>query len=209
MGKPFKVFGLGLNKTGTSSLKVALRRLGYDHCRRQGRLAHAWFDGERDEVFAVADRFESFEDWPWPLMYRELFERYGDGARYILTTRKSPEIWVESLKKHTVVTRAGGVIRKKIYGYRYPHGAEAAHMDVYRAHNDAVRAYFLHHAPHLFLEVCWENGDGWPELCDFLLEPRRDTPFPHANRKGTAAPDPEVVAENEKRIRRQLRNLKG
>lgn len=209
MGKAFKVFGLGLNKTGTSSLKVALRRLGYEHFRRQGRMAHAYFERDWDALFKVTDDFESFEDWPWPLMYRELFARYGDSARYILTTRKSPGVWVESLKKHAVATKSGGIIRKNIYGYRYPHGVEAAHMAFYEAHNAAVRAFFAEHAPHLFLEVCWENGDGWPELCDFLLEPRRGKQFPHANKEGTAPPDPEVIAENERRIKRHLRNLKG
>lgn len=207
MAKPFKVFGIGLNKTGTSSLKVALRRLGFNHCRRQGRLAHACFEGDWPTLFETTDAFESFEDWPWPLMYRELFARYGDSARFVLTTRKSPEIWVESLKKHARVTKSGGIIRKKIYGYRYPHGVEAAHMAFYEKHNAEVRAFFAEQAPHLLLDVCWENGDGWPELCTFLGEPLRRTKFPHANREGSATPDPEVIAENERRIRRQLRNL--
>ena len=207
MAKPFKVFGIGLNKTGTSSLKIALRRLGFNHCRRQGRLAHAYFEQDWPTLFEVSDALESFEDWPWPLMYRELFERYGDSARFVLTTRKTPEIWVESLKKHARVTRSSGIIRKNVYGYRYPHGVEAAHMAFYEKHNAEVRAFFAEHAPHLLLEVCWENGDGWAELCKFLDEPLRKTRFPHANREGSAHADPEVIAENERRIKRQLRNL--
>jgi len=206
MVKSFKVFGIGLNKTGTSSLKVALRRLGYQHCRRQGQLAHAYFEADWPILFAETDQFESFEDWPWPLMYREIFERYGDSARFILTTRKSPEIWLESLKKHARATRSGGIIRKQIYGERYPQGAEAAYLDRYNVHNAEVRQFFAD-KPTLFREFCWENGDGWAELCDFLGEPARKSAFPHANNNVSVTPNPDVVALNDRRIARQLRGL--
>jgi hypothetical protein len=30
--------------------------------------------------------------------------------------------------------------------------------------------------------VCWENGDGWKELANFLEKPVPDQPFPHINK---------------------------
>ena len=95
MGKT-KVIGIGLNKTGTTTLGVCMRRLGYRHlsCRRD--LLKLYRTGQVDKVMAYMDGFDSFEDWPYPLMYRELWERYGDSARYILTTRASTGVWLRS-----------------------------------------------------------------------------------------------------------------
>ena len=92
--KPCKVFGIGLNKTGTKTLQRALLGLGYQRhqsCRRD--LLAAYRAGRIEDVFAVTDANESFEDWPYPLLFRDLYFRYGDGARYILTTRRDAAVW--------------------------------------------------------------------------------------------------------------------
>jgi hypothetical protein len=67
-----KVFGVGLNKTGTTTLGVCLRSLGFRHvsCRRD--LLESFRNRNLERVFAVADAHDSFADWPWPLMYGEL-----------------------------------------------------------------------------------------------------------------------------------------
>ncbi|HMB75044.1 MAG TPA: sulfotransferase, partial [Kiloniellaceae bacterium] len=52
----------------------------------------------------------------------------------------------------------------------------------YNAHNARVREFFrTQNAEHVFLEVCWENGDAWPELSSFLNLPAPSSPFPHTN----------------------------
>ena len=43
---------------------------------------------------------------------------------------------------------------------------------------EAVRAFF----GSALIELCWERGDGWAELCRAIGEPAPDEPFPHANR---------------------------
>lgn len=120
MTKPHKVFGIGLNKTGTSSLKRALVTLGYNHCVQRGQMTHKYFNNRYGLIFQTIDLFDSFEDWPWPLMYRQIFEKYGESARYILTYRTSPQAWLESLKAHTLVTNPDNNPRKRIFGYDYP-----------------------------------------------------------------------------------------
>src|SRR5579859_2611094 len=99
-----KIFGIGLNKTGTTTLGACLTRLGYRHgsCRRD--LLIAYREGRLDEIFAETDRLDSFEDWPYPLIYRELFFRYGEGAKFILTRRATPRIWLRSLMRHALRT---------------------------------------------------------------------------------------------------------
>ena len=97
-----KVFGIGLNKTGTTTLGTCLERLGYDHVSCRADLLADWRAGRKDTVFAVTDAHQSFEDWPWPLMYRDLSARYGTDAKFILTLRRSPEVWLRSLKMHAL-----------------------------------------------------------------------------------------------------------
>jgi hypothetical protein len=203
-----KVFGLGLNKTGTTSLGISLSRLGFRHvsCRRD--LLQLYRAGDLTAIFRVCDQYEAFDDWPYPLMYRELFDRYRDRARYVLTTRSTPERWLASLKSHALRTLPEAHCRKLAYGFDYPHGYEREHLALYESHNAAVRAHFQSAgASHLLLEVCWENGDGWPQLCRFLKcrLPRR--PFPHANKSSDATPNPAHVARNQANIARQLAQL--
>src|SRR5437016_2770727 len=129
-----KVFGIGLNKTGTTTLTECLKQFGYRHlsCRRD--LLIALREGRLDDIFAVIDQYESFEDWPYPLMYQELHARYPD-AFFILTTRTSPKVWIESLKNHSLHTHPTAHCRKLAYGYDYPHGFENEHIAIYEAHN--------------------------------------------------------------------------
>ncbi len=208
MSKPHKVFGIGLNKTGTSSLKRALMTLGYNHCPLRGQMTYKFFNNRFDQIFEVADDFDSFEDWPWPLMYRQVFEKYGETARYVLTRRNSPEAWLESLKVHSLITNPQNNPRKKIFGFDYPHGAENQHIAIYENHLVEVRKYFADQgAAHLLHEVCWEDGDGWQEICDFLEEPVPDTPFPHVNRRNVSPSDAARLNENKRLIAAQLQRL--
>ncbi len=206
--KPFKVFGIGLNRTGTSTLKLALRRLGYHHCRRQQRLVNHYFQGDVAAILAETTAHDSFEDWPWPLMYEQVFAHYGERARFILTARTTPEIWLNSLKSHALST-PNKRLRQKIYGHAYPHGAEEAHMEYYEHHNAGVLDFFTrNNAAHLVHQMCWEDGDSWPELCDFLNEPLPKMPFPHVNKGEEAQIDQAIRKSNEESIAAQIQHLR-
>lgn len=205
---PLKVFGLGLNKTGTTTLGKCLRQLGFSHvsCRRD--LLQRLRAGDLEPIFQVIERYDCFEDWPFPLMYRELLERYGERARYVLTMRSSPQRWLESLKSHSLRTPPEEQCRTLAYGYDYPHGYEREHLALYERHNRDVRAFFRERqAEHILLEVCWEHGDGWQKLCDFVGRPVPNVPFPHANSAADHVVEPEVLAENQIKIARQLASL--
>ncbi len=201
-----KVFGIGLNKTGTTSLKLAFEKLGYRHLARKPRLLKYWKRREYDAIFEWIEDYETFEDWPWPLMVPELVDRYPD-AKFILTRRASPEKWVESLKRHAERTNPDNNPRQTIFGRSYPHGYEAEHIRYYQDHLNRVQGLFAAR-PDKFLELCWEEGDGWRELCDFLALPVPRKAFPHANKSTSADSDPEVLHENQRRIQLQLKNLK-
>ena len=89
---PTKVVGIGLNKTGTKTLRACLRHWGSDHisCSREG--FDLWTAANREALMHIVERHQSFEDWPWPLVYREIDRRFP-GTKFVLTRRTTPEAW--------------------------------------------------------------------------------------------------------------------
>lgn len=57
--------------------------------------------------------------------------------------------------------------RKLAYGYNYPYKNEQEHIEMYRKHSHNIRRYFKNRSRD-FIELCWENGDGFEELSNFL-----------------------------------------
>ena len=205
-----KVFGIGLNKTGISTLKQCFRVLGYTHKTHDRDLLVDYREGRMDRIETAMEAHDSFEAWPWGLMYREIFERYGREARYILTLRKTPDTWLTSLKNHSLQSNPDENSRYLAYGYDYPHGYEAEHLAIYRKHEADVRAFFAKHGASDCLKVlCWEKGDGWEDVCDFLGHDIPDRAFPHANKTANrlAQVDPERLARNQAAIEAQLKRI--
>ncbi len=180
-----KIFGIGLPKTGTTSLGKCLDILGY---RRLDFDYPAFVDlvnGRLSDVLKKTETMDSARDLPWCLIYRELADKYPD-ARFVLTVRKSPEAWRESLRKHNSrpenrAYRDTPVDLTQKLPNMFSYLGHSGLIDAYLAHNSAVSEFFASQS-HRLLTVCWENGDGWPELCRFLDQP---TPgriaFPHEN----------------------------
>lgn len=174
-----KVFCIGFHKTGTTSLEVALRKLGY---RVRGSL------GTRDPdiaskvhemAYAMVPAYDAFEDNPWPVLYRELDERFP-GSRFILTRRPS-EAWIRSQVKDFATSETP--MRRWIYGENAgcPEGNEAVYVARYERHNREVLEYFRGR-PDDLLVIDFPNADGWGPLCRFLGHEVPDEPFPHANK---------------------------
>jgi len=175
-----KVFGIGLIKTGTTSLGAALAELGYRHTsqRRNALLEHVR-RGELEPIYRWVDRHDSFDDWPWPFLYEPLSETYPR-SRFILTVRRDPETWLDSVLRHCQREGASPG-RAMFFGHEMPEGNEEAYLARYLEHNEAVRRHFRH-SPERLLEVCWEDGDGWEPLCRFLgLRAPQRKAFPALN----------------------------
>ena len=100
-----KVIGAGFGRTGTTSLKAALERLGFDPCYHMTEVfAHpdhadfwvaAW-RGEPVDWDGVLGDYEATLDWPACTFYEELMEQHPD-ARVLLSVR-DPERWYESTR---------------------------------------------------------------------------------------------------------------
>lgn len=174
-----KIVGIGLNKTGTKSLGYCIQQWGFRHVSLCEEAFELWRSGDVPKLLTLVGHYDSFEDWPWPLVYKSIDKRFS-GSKFILTKRKDPETWFESLCAHA--DRTGPTIyRKYIYGYEMPHGHKNHHIKIYLDHLSSCREYFKKR-PNDFLEVCWEEGDGWSQLSSFLQLECPPIPFPHENK---------------------------
>lgn len=178
-----KVFGIGWAKTGTTTLGVCLRELGFRHQSARLDLVDDFAEGNLHRILDVAGAHDSFEDWPWPLVFRELDEAFP-AAKFVLTTRE-PRSWLASYRNMLASqgTASPALTRRRriLYGLPFPNVTDTQLLARVRRHEDEVKAWFRVR-PDDLLVVDWASGDGWAALCSFLQRPVPDTPFPHANR---------------------------
>lgn len=181
-----KVFGIGYPKTGTTTLGACFRKLGYKHKTFDMQLATEICRGNYIAAIEAAKHYESFEDWPWFLCYETLDKAYPN-AKFILTIRKNSDAYVSSLYKHR---KKQGVFESSfqeppwwqdVFGYAPDYWNKDFFQEQYTSHNSSVINYF-HNQPHKLLIVCWEKGDNWRALCDFLSVTAPQAPFPHLNK---------------------------
>lgn len=181
--KETKVFCIGFQKTGTSSMRDALRQLGYRVAGvygREGTLAELHRSYVEDGL-ALVREYDAVEDMPWPLLFRELDAAFP-GSKFILTLRDTDR-WYKSIARH--FGSSPHHIQQLTYGADAPApvGHEARYREVYEAHNAAVRQYFADRPADL-LVMQLENGDGWEKLGAFLGVPVPQGPFIRTNTAG-------------------------
>jgi hypothetical protein len=180
-----KVFGIGLSRTGTTSLTEALRMLGYRavHCP----LSIVTFDargGLRLKGDVVA-RFDAFTDTPVARVYRELDQSFP-GSKFILTTR-SVEAWLGSMRRmrssFALLTLLPKVRRlMQDFSGTTSFGDEHALENGFVKHAHDVRAYFGERLGKDLLVLDVSANSAWADLCGFLGHPAPAASFPHYNR---------------------------
>jgi hypothetical protein len=181
-----KIFGIGLSRTGTTSLTQALlmlniRSLHWPHdAATQRELMPYLADRRRPFAFSAAEFYQGLTDTPVVAVYRELAQRYPD-ARFILTGRER-EAWLHSCERAwetSVALQYAGelgpycrAINTAVYGR--PDFCRETFAQVYERH----RAEVLTVLPGV-LEL--EVGEGWDRLCAFLNQSVPARPYPHVN----------------------------
>jgi hypothetical protein len=175
-----KIFNIGLNRAGTTSLARALQRLGYrtlhyhlgrerlvdiaDRNVRAGRRAFDGIDGE----------YDAFSDFAGQRFYRLLDHQYP-GSRFILTIR-ALEAWLDSRERKVLHNLARPDYR---FGFRTID--RPGWIREREAYLQEVDAWFAGRgADLLVLDI--PGGDGWEKLCSFLGRPVPAGPFPFENR---------------------------
>lgn len=193
-----RIFGIGLSRTGTTSLHEALQVLGYKsaHYLPDSRVAAYLEHGgalRLDEWSA----YEAVSDVPVCGLFRELDQSFPH-ARFILTTRALGG-WLASCRRHWAreglinqLYRAPGspwrrwqrLCRARVYGRQ--DFDEEAFARVFGEHERAVRDYFQND-PERLLVMDLEEGMRWGPLCSFLGKRVPAAPFPWSNRVSHSA----------------------
>ncbi|MFJ5265753.1 sulfotransferase family protein [Streptomyces sp. NPDC088387] len=197
-----QLINTGLGRTGTTSLKAALDRLGlgpsfhmFDivgDARRLEQWERIVCDGETPDWAAVFDGYRSAVDGPCALYYRQLSQAFPD-AKLILTVRDA-DSWYRSthdtLYQFALRAKAdppppgspparllritSAMVWDGLFGGRFADKDHA--IDVYHRHNaevvDALGAGNV---------LVYDVRQGWEPLCDFLGTDVPAEPFPRTN----------------------------
>ncbi|HET7037462.1 MAG TPA: sulfotransferase [Thermomicrobiaceae bacterium] len=205
--RPAKVFGIGLSRTGTTSLTHALIALGY-------RALHFPFDADTQREIAaylesgaeaielsILGEYDALADIPICCTYQGLDHAYP-GSRFILTVRDKAS-WLDSVERfwekllEPVVSGQPEFITAQYIGFLQQalvqqtlgstrpdaKGRGAATFDreifgrVYDSYHQQVFDFFRGREDQL-LVLNIVGGEGWEKLAPFLGQPIPQEPFP-------------------------------
>lgn len=182
-----KIFGLGLSRTGTTSLGKALDALGittihYPYDER----THFELTGGNYKL-SILRHYQAVVDISIVPFYAQLDRAYP-GSKFILTVREQAP-WLRSVERHWLemkewmgrdaqFNRFTQFICACVYGCLEFN--EERFLYVYETHFRNVCDYFANRPEDLLiLDIC--ANEGWEKLCPFLGLSLPDTSFPHLN----------------------------
>lgn len=168
-----KVFGIGLSRTGTTSLAAALEILGLK--------ANNYPDPRH--VLTLSEQYDAMTDTPVIPYYKILDLKYPD-ARFVLTLR-DVEGWMRSCRTVWPWHNPKYHGQPGLDNFRCVYGTENFDEGLFRAvwnaHLADVRAHFYSRPEKLLeLDIC--GGEGWRKLCPFLGLPVPERGFPNVNK---------------------------
>ena len=200
-----KIFCIGRNKTGTTSLESALKELGF----RVGNQPSAelllmdWGKRNFKPIIKYCRSADAFQDLPFslPFTFQALDLAYPN-SKFILTIRDSAEQWYESLITfHSKLFGKGRLPSRKdlenalyryrgfmndgnrlVYGtpYNEPYKKNVL-IAQYTFHNKLVKEYFRNRSDDL-LVINISHSNAYFEMCNFIgVKPVRDS-FPWENK---------------------------
>lgn len=163
----FKVFGIGLSRTGTTTLNNVLNQWGWQtiHYPNDQQLWDPKSDGATDI--------------PVALNFRELDLKFP-GSKFVYTVRDK-EKWLDSIvpylerKKQWQQSQGQVNVRRMVYGSPFPNRQQAS--KAWDRHDADVRAWFGDRM--LVIDII--AGESPQKLAQFLGVKTDMTEFPHLN----------------------------
>ena len=193
-----KLINAGLGRTGTTSLKAALEKLGFAPAYHTTDLFTSpkdmklWGAAIEGQAVDWQTFFSPYEvaDWPVALCYEDIIRAHPE-TKVMLSVR-DPEGWFESFSSNLKLAQTFNppipqVRRIKrfsedyvINGFLEGKSSDKAFMlEFFERHTERVKA--LVGAENLLI---YDVTQGWEPLCHFLAVDVPDEPFPRLNKRG-------------------------
>jgi tetratricopeptide (TPR) repeat protein len=183
-----KIFGIGLSRTGTTTLAAALSMLGFATMHWQNPLT---CEVICDDDFPLLD---AFTDTPVSLKFEKLYARFPN-SKFIFTTRDFAD-WLRSMQglwqRQLGISdfdKIKGLLDEARHGAEYCRINRSLYFDhanpreAFDAYERRVRRFFEDKPSGRFLEFDIFAGDGWQKLCAFVGRDVPAAPFPWENRR--------------------------
>lgn len=188
-----KIFCIGMNKTGTSSLHAAFLKLGIksihhgfsdyktlrEHLESASYIEKTILKNEKEDrkLLDSIDEYEAYSDIG-PLINRfEILDSQYPNSKFIYTNRNTLK-WIDSRKRH--VLRNIENKNKQLYESNFCNIEEEKWLERKFLHLDRVKKYFRNR-PNDLLIINVTEGDGYEKLCPFLRFEMIQEQFPEKN----------------------------
>lgn len=165
-----KVFCIGFNKTGTTSIGRALELLGYRNSSFNKIVWEKYYlKNKVDKVLKFTAKFDSLDDLPW---LKEdmipILDKTFPNSKFIYLTREE------------------GAWKKSLYTWSYNRFGEHADIDnslkEFRKHTEFVLDYFKERSKDEFIILDIKDPKGFKKLASFLGKTCSQDYFPHFNK---------------------------
>lgn len=202
-----KIFCIGFNKTGTTSLEKTLLTLGFEmgDQRFAETISTDVSQGCYDKLVKLCQSAEAFQDVPF--MFRDVYkflDQEFPNSKFILTVRNNKEEWFDSLVRfhaklfssdkskppteedlaNSNYVYKGWLLDMKehVWGYpKIPLYDKKCYQEKYETHNEAVQQYFKDRTNDL-LVLNLKDSFGFEKLIKFLNIKTNLNSFPWENK---------------------------
>lgn len=200
-----KVFVVGRNKTGTTSIAGALKDAGFVvGCQQQAELLiDDWINRDFREIIKYCKSADAFQDIPFSLPYTyQAVDQAFPGSKFILTVRDSSLQWYESITRFYTNLLGSKKLptfeELSVYPYAYKGWLWKQQQAVYGDHDgylydqdNYIRNYEKHNAdiieyfrfrPEDLLVINLANVDAGVQITNFLGLKDKTVVVPHLNK---------------------------
>lgn len=204
-GNQQKVFCIGLNKTGTTSIKKAWQDLGLivGNQAEARKLLQPWIQRDFAPIIKYCKSAQAFQDSPFSFPYTYVaLDQAFPGSKFILTVRNDAEQWYNSITKFHGDKWANGhiptkedlmnavndvkgrpwIVNRALFDtpdnepYR-----KADLLEFYNRHIDDVTRYFKHRPTDLLI-INLSEREAYQKFVDFLDVKSPYDSFPWENK---------------------------
>jgi hypothetical protein len=194
-----KIFCVGLNKTGTTSLDVAFKQLGF-RTAEAVHLLDDWAKRDFRQLIDLCQTADAFQDIPFSLPFTYPVLDYAfPNSKFILTVRNSTDEWYRSLTTfHTNLIGKGrlptaedlkaspilydGWLWSTLHLIGGVDEADPYNRErwtrLYEEHNANILSYFRYR-PESLLVLNLAEASAMSRLCAFLGVPDNGMSMPH------------------------------